>query len=110
MPEIWLFYIGYPLLFAFLIYNRKWSNWRVFLATLVGAFLVEVVFTGNKLLYTFPIMLIGMPIAVSIYSLLTFVPKWIVENKLRQNKKKLFIMIIVWILVSISTYTTNISL
>jgi len=109
MPEIWLFYIGYPLVFAFLIYERKWGNGRVFLATLVGAFLVEVIFTGNELLYTFPIMLIGIPIAVSTYGLLTFVPKWIVENKTRQNKRKLILMIIVWVLVSISTFAENIA-
>lgn len=109
MPEIWLFYIGYPLVFAFLIYKRRWSDGRVFLATLVGAFLVEVVFTENELLYTFPIMLIGIPIAVSIYGSLTFVPKWIVENKIRQNKRKLILMIIVWILVSISTFAKNIT-
>ena len=109
MPEIWLFYIGYPLVFAFLIYKRRWSDGRVSLATLVGAFLVEVVFTGNELLYTFPIMLIGIPIAISIYGSLTFVPKWIVENKIRQNKRKLILMIIVWILVSISTFAKNIT-
>lgn len=107
MPEIWLFYVGYPLIFAFLIYERKWNNGRVLLATLVGAFLVEVVLTANKLLYTFPIMLIGIPIAISIYGLLTFVPKWIVENKTRQNKGKLILMIIVWILVSILTFAKN---
>jgi len=53
------------------------------------------------------IMLIGIPIAVSIYGSLTFVPKWIVENKIRQNKRKLILMIIVWILVSISTFAKN---
>jgi len=74
---------------------------------LVGAFIVEVVFTGNKLLYTFPIMLIGIPVAISIYSLLTFAPKWIVENRIRQNKRKLIPMIIVWILVSISTFANS---
>jgi len=103
MPEIWLFYVGYPLIFAFLIYRRKWSAWGIFLAMLAGAFIVEVVFTGNKMLYTFPIMLIGIPAAISIYGLLTFAPKWIVENRIRQNKRKLIPMIIVWILISIST-------
>jgi hypothetical protein len=107
MPEIWLFYVGYPLIFAFLICRRKWSDWGVLLAMLVGAFIVEVVFTGNRLLYTFPIMLIGIPVAISIYSLLTFAPKWIVENRIRQNKRKLIPMIIVWILVSISTFANS---
>jgi hypothetical protein len=87
--------------------SYMWSDRRVFLATLVGAFLVEVAFTGNKLLYTFPIMLIGIPIAISMYSLLTFVPKWIVENKIRQNKRKLIPMTIVWIFVSILTFVGN---
>jgi hypothetical protein len=107
MPEIWLFYIGYPLIFAFLIYRRKWADWRVFLVMLVGAFTVEVVLTGNRLLYTFPIMLIGIPVAISIYSLLTFAPEWIVGNRIRQNKRKMIIMIIVWILVSISTFANG---
>lgn len=107
MPVIWLFYISYPLIFAYLIYKREWNNKRIFITTLVAAFIVEIVFTHNALLYTFPIMLLAIPVTVSIYSLLTFGPYWIIEEKIQENKWKSVIMTIVWILVSIATYASN---
>jgi len=48
-------------------------------------------------------MIITIPIAISIYSLLTFVPKWIVEREIKNNKWKLRILLIVYLLVSIAT-------
>ena len=54
---------------------------------LIAAFVVEVVLSHNALLYTFPIMLVMIPIAVCIYGFITFVPKWIVENRVIENKK-----------------------
>ena len=104
---IWLFCINYPLIFAYLIYKKEWNNKRLFIATLVAAFIVEIVFTHNALLYTFPIMLLAIPIAISIYSLLTFGPYWIIEGKIQENKWKLVMMTLVWILVSIATYASN---
>jgi hypothetical protein len=108
MPEIWLFYIGYPVVFAFLIYKKKWDNRKIFYSMLLAAFVVEVLLSSNALLYTFPIMLIMIPLAIAIYSFITFIPKWIVENRVRKNKKKVILLVTVWIIVSILSYVTKV--
>ena len=107
MPLIWVFYIGYPLLFAFLIYKRRWSDGRITSAMLVSAFVIEVVLSDNALLYTFPIMLVMNPVAVAIYSLVTFVPKWLVEGEIRKRTKTTVLLVAVWIVVSILNFVTN---
>lgn len=106
-PEIWMFYIGFPLTFAFLIYRRMWSNRKIFIATLITLFIVEIVFTHNGLLYTFPIMVLALPVGISLYGFLVFVPKWIVDGELRRNRWKLILMAVVWVLVSLATYAGN---
>jgi hypothetical protein len=106
-PEIWMFYLGFPLIFAFLIYKRMWSNRKIFVATLFEVFIVEIVFTHNALLYTFPIMVLALPVGIILYSLLVFVPKWIVDKELRRNRWKLTLMVVVWVFVSLATYVGN---
>ena len=103
MPALLIFYIGYPLVFSLLIYKFKLSNRSLFIAALVGIFVVEILFTNNALLYTFPLMLLTIPVAISIYTLHTFVPKWIVDKEIKNNKWKILIMVIVYILVSLAT-------
>jgi len=107
MPLIWSFYIGYPLLFSFLIYKKQWNTRKIFYSMIIVAFIIEVILSNNVLLYTFPIMLIMIPIAVSIYSFITFIPKWIVEKKIIENRKKLIILVIVWATVSILSFITR---
>lgn len=107
MPALLIFYIGYPLLFSLLIYKFKLNNKLLFIATLIGIIIVEVLFAHNSLLYTFPLMMLAIPIAISIYSLLTFVPKWIVEGEIKKNKWKLILMLIIYILVSLATIFGN---
>ena len=109
MPDIWLFYIGYPLTFAYLIYVRNWNNRQLVGSMLVLAFIIEVIFSQNSLLYSFPIMLIMNPVAVAIYSLVTFLPKWYTENELKRNRKSIVILLVVWIIISVLNYVTNIS-
>ena len=109
MPDIWLFYIGYPLLFAYLIYVRNWNDKRLFGSMLVLAFIIEVVLSKNSLLYTFPLLLIMNPVAVAIYSLVTFMPKWFTENEITRNRKTVAILVVAWITVSILNYVTNIN-
>ena len=103
MPALLIFYIGYPLVFSFLIYKFNFIGKKLFIAALIGAFVVEVIFTHNPLLITFPLMLIGIPAAVSIYSLITFAPKWIVNRELKKNKWKLIIMVIVYLFISLAS-------
>ena len=109
MPDIWLFYIGYPLIFAYLIYARKWDNKRLIGSMIVLGFIIEVILSNNSLLYTFPLMLIMNPIAVAIYSLVTFLPKWFTENTITKNRKRVTLLVIVWLIVSILNYSTNIN-
>lgn len=107
MPEIWLFYTGYPLLFGNLIYRKNLDSRKLVCAMLTAAFLIEVILSHNALLYTFPIMLVMIPIAVSIYGFITFVPMWLVEKRLIENKKKSVLLTLVWIIVSILNFVTN---
>jgi hypothetical protein len=103
MPTLLIFYIGYPLIFSFLIYKFNFIGKKLFFAILIGAFIVEVVFTRNPLLITFPLMLIGIPAAVSIYSFITYVPKWIIDGEIKNNKWKLIIMVTVYLLISLAS-------
>ena len=110
MPDIWLFYIGYPLIFAYLIYVRNLSNRQLFGSMLVLGFVIEVILSNNSLLYTFPIMLIMNPVAVAIYSLVTFVPKWFTENEITRNRNAACFLVVVWLIVSLLNYVTNVYL
>jgi len=107
MPLIWGFYIGYPLIFAHLIYQKKWGGRRLFSAMLIGAFTVEIIFTNNSLLYTFPLMIVMIPIAIAIYTVVTYLPKWIVEGSLKQNWKTITIIGLTYLTVAILNYATN---
>ena len=109
MPDIWLFYVGYPLIFAYLIYVRNWNNKQLFSSMIVLAFIIEVILSKNSLLYTFPILLIMNPVAVAIYSLVTFMPKWFSENEITRNRYATVILVVVWIIVSTLNYLTNIN-
>lgn len=85
-PLLLVFYLGYPLVFAYLIFRRHWSGWKLFLATAVAIFLIEDVFTGNPFLLSFPLMLVGIPLAICIYVLLTYFPLWIVNREMAKHK------------------------
>jgi hypothetical protein len=80
-----LFYAGYPLVFSVLIFRLRWSERRLFLATLAAIFVVEVVFTRNPLLMTFPALILGIPLAIMIYSPLTFFPLWVVRKEISKH-------------------------
>ena len=105
MPLIWAFYICYPLLFAYLIYKRKWSDGKIASAMLVSAFIIEVVLSDNALLYTFPIMLVMNPVAAAIYGVVTFIPKWLVEGEIRKRTKTTVLLMAVWVVVSDASVT-----
>lgn len=109
MPLIWVFYVGYPALFGMLIYRRGWTDAKLVLAMVAMAFLVEIVFSRNALLYTFPIMLVMIPVALCIYSFITLVPKWIVEGRLKENWKKTALLAVVWVIVSLLSFQTRVN-
>lgn len=39
-PLLLAFYLGYPLIFSYLIFGRHWSGWKLFLATAVAILLI----------------------------------------------------------------------
>ena len=104
MPLIWAFYIGYPLVFAHLIYNRRWSDRSIFLAMIAGGFFVEIVCSNNSLLYTYPIMLIMIPVALAIYGVVTFIPKWMVDGELKAKWRTVALLLAVYVVVAVLNY------
>ncbi len=96
MPALLLFYIGYPLIFSALIYRLRLGPRGVFVAMVVGIVVVEIVFTHNALLYTLPICLIAIPLALAHYAMVTYLPWWIAERTLRENRRWVTVTIVVW--------------
>jgi len=80
-----LFYVGYPLVFSVLIFRLRWSEIRLFAATLVAIFMVEVVFTRNPLVMTFPALIWAIPLAIMIYVPLTYFPLWFVRKEIAKH-------------------------
>ena len=109
MPLIWVFYVGYPLVFAHLIYNRRWSDRSIFLAMIAGGFFVEIVCSNNSLLYTYPIMLAMIPVALAIYGVVTFIPKWVVEGELKARWRTAAFLLAVYVIVAVLNYVNKAS-
>ena len=107
MPAVWIFYIVYPLIFAFLTQKKKWGDRDVFIAAVVSGAAFELLFVNNTLLVTFPIMLIMIPFMIAIYSFITLGPKWIVEKKVSANRKRLILLAAIWILVAVLNFVTK---
>lgn len=106
-PTLLLFYIGYPWIFSILIFKLHWSERRLFLATLLAIFVVEVLFTRNPLVMTFPAMLLGIPLAIMVYAPLTYFPLWFVRGEMTKHKKLVIALTIVEVLVMILTTFGN---
>lgn len=81
-----LFYVGYPLVFSVLVFRLRWSEIRLFAATLVAIFIVEVVFTRNPLVMTFPALIWAIPLAIMIYVPLTYFPLWFVRKQIAKHR------------------------
>ncbi len=96
MPALLVFYIGYPLVFSALRYRFGLGARGLFLAMIAGIVLVEIVFTHNLLLLTFPICLLAIPISLGHYGMVTFMPLWIAERTAGQNKKWVVATVTLW--------------
>jgi len=86
MPALLLFYIGYPLVFSVLIYGLRLGQRALFLAMIAGIVVVEIVFTHNRLLLTLPICLLAIPISLGHYGMVSFMPLWIAEGTIGENR------------------------
>ncbi len=98
-----VFYIGYPLIFSILIFKLHWSERRLFLATLAAIFVVEVLFTGNPWVMTFPALLLGIPLAILVYAPLTYFPLWIVRKETVRYRKLIISLTVVELIVMMLT-------
>jgi hypothetical protein len=103
-PLLFVFYLGFPVAFAYLIFKRHWSERKLLLATAVAIFLVEAVSTGNPFVLSFPLMLVGIPLAFCIYTPLTFFPLWIVNGEM--GKHKVIASILTLIVIAVMLLTT----
>jgi hypothetical protein len=81
-----LFYLGYPLVFTLLIFRLQWNEKRLFIATLVASFIIEVLFTRNPLVMSFPALLWGIPLAILLYTPLTYFPLWFVRKEMGKHR------------------------
>jgi len=104
---LWIFYIGFPILFAYLIYRRQWKTRKLILATLAAIAIVEGLFTRNPLVLSFPLLLVGIPLAVCVYLPLTFFPLWIVNHEMGNHKIAVGFLSAVIIVISILTTFGN---
>lgn len=102
MPALLVFYVGYPLVFSILIYRFRLTSKRLFLAMVLGIVVVELLFAHNMLLLTLPVCLLAIPISLGHYGMVTFMPWWVAERTIRQNRK--------WVLATLSIWAVGVLL
>lgn len=103
-PLLLVFYLGFPIAFAYLIFQRHWSQRKLLLATAAAILLVEAIFTGNPFVLSFPLMLVGIPLAFCVYAALTYFPLWIVNGEM--GKHKVIAAILSLVVVAVACLTT----
>jgi hypothetical protein len=104
-PLLLVFYLGFPIAFACLIFRWHWAGSKLFFATVVAIMLVEGVFTGNPFVLSFPLMLVGIPLAICIYSPLTYFPLWIVNGEMgRHRAVATFLSLVVLAVMFLATF------
>jgi hypothetical protein len=102
-PALLFFYIGYPLVFSILIFKLHWSDKQLFLATLFAIFVIEVIFTKNQLVMTFPALILGIPLAILVYLPLTYFPLWFVRKEVSRHKAVILGLILVELFIILLT-------
>jgi hypothetical protein len=104
-----VFYIGYPALFSILIFIFRLGERLLFAATLAAIFIIEVIFTGNPLLTSFPQLLFGIPLSIMVYAPLTFFPLWIVRRQVDRHKRiMMFLTGVEMIVMVLTTFGTRV--
>jgi hypothetical protein len=107
-PTLLLFYLGYPLIFTMLIFRWNWNETRLFFATLIAIFIVEVLFTRNPFVTSFPSLLWGIPMAILIYLPLTYFPLWFVRKEMGKYRFIVIGLSIVEVIVMwLTTFSTT---
>ncbi len=99
--------LGPGLLFYYLIYKRKWVDWKIFTAMMIYAMFIEAFMLRNPNVITFPSLIWGIPLAADFYGLIVFLPKWIVDKQVKKNKILIGVMIAIFVLIAILSYFNN---
>jgi len=102
-PTILLFYLGFPLIFSVLIFRLQWTKYQLFLSTLATIYIIEVVFTRNPLLMTFPTLLWGIPLAVLVYVPLVYFPLWVIRGEIEKHGLIIVVLCMVEVAVMLLT-------
>lgn len=94
------------LFFSYLIYKRNFEGKKLFLIAMVYALFFEIVVFKNPLL-ALENLFQGLPMLVIVYSLVVFLPKWIVDKSLKKNLKVALVLIIFWLLIAVVAFINN---
>ena len=101
-------YSFFPLIFSFLIFKLNLRGKRLFWFTAFVAVFSEIVLFKNSMLLQFPKLFLFIPAALAIYSYIVFTPLWIIEGRIKENKNKVILLTIIFVLISIlSIFTQN---
>lgn len=92
---------------GYFIFKRNWSGGKLFFLTLIIAFVVEIPISKNALLYTFPQILWGIPMAIIGYSAIIYLPLWLVKGQIKENKKKAFLLSLFIVLIFVLSFFTQ---
>jgi hypothetical protein len=107
MPAIFVFYLGLPLVFSFFAVRLRFDGWRLLAVAVAAGIILELTLFHNMMLLTFPIMLIAVPALVAIYGLIMFLPKWLSEGTLGENRGKAAVLVAGWLIVAVITFLSN---
>lgn len=102
-PALFLFYIGCPVVFAYLIYKRNWNGVKLLFATFIAILIIEGLFVRNPFVLSFPLLLFGVPLAFCVYAPLTFFPLWIVNEEMGRHKAMMILLSLIILIVMILT-------
>jgi len=94
MPFAAIQYLFIILIFYFFIFQKKWSEKKVFLLMLGVMFLFEFLWQNFLLLNVVTFVPVSI-LLISIWGFLTFIPFWLVDKSL-QKHKKMAIFYLIW--------------
>lgn len=92
---------------SYFVFKHNWSGGKLFFLTLIIAFVVEVPISKNVLLYTFPQILWGIPMAIAGYSAVIYLPLWVVKGQIKENNKKALFLLVFIVSVFILSFFTQ---
>lgn len=94
MPLVLFQYLFIILIFWFFLFVKNWSHKRAFVLMLIVMYIFEFIWQ-NPLLLNAILFIPASVLLIQIWGFLTFVPFWIINKSIKQNKR-LFIFYCLW--------------